>query len=248
MTRLNKGFTLLEMVTVIVLLGVVSVGIGAIINLGSRTYVDVTTRDELIGGARFAVERMNREIRSALPNSLKDTSIGNSKCIEFRPIVTSFVYTDAPIDPEVGDSITVVNFDERTIANAASLVAVIYPLDWEQLADRQANIEGFSRVAGFEYVLDLPTGSQFAEGSPTDRVFIVEPNDISYCIVGEQLTRSVGGGSAVLMAEYIDSNNSSFEVIKPTLQRNGAVLVKLAFKQNFEEVRFSNEVQVINVP
>ena len=91
--HLIKGFTLIELITVIVLLGILSVGISSFLNFGTQIFVDATNRDEIISTARFSVERLNRELRKALPNSVRATDNGNSidpitrQCIEYTPII-----------------------------------------------------------------------------------------------------------------------------------------------------------------
>ena len=87
----ESGFTLLELIIVIILLGVMAVGITGFITLSTQTYLNVTERDELLASARFAVERLNREVRNALPNSLRvKTNVDtNKQCLEFIPIQAS---------------------------------------------------------------------------------------------------------------------------------------------------------------
>ncbi|MCJ8274937.1 MAG: prepilin-type N-terminal cleavage/methylation domain-containing protein, partial [Psychrosphaera sp.] len=45
---LVKGFTLIEMVVVIVLLGIVGVGMGNFIGLGAQIYVDAVSREQVL--------------------------------------------------------------------------------------------------------------------------------------------------------------------------------------------------------
>ena len=90
-----KGFTLIELVTVIVLLGIMATGIGGFITLSTQTFVNVSERDELLASARFAIERLNREVSNAVPNSIRiATDIdSNRQCLEFMPIQASTSYT-----------------------------------------------------------------------------------------------------------------------------------------------------------
>ena len=86
----------MELIIVMIIMGVMSVGIAGFIKLSTQTYLNVTERDELLANARFAVERLNREVRNALPNSMRT----NGKCLEFVPIIASTVYTEIPVVPE----------------------------------------------------------------------------------------------------------------------------------------------------
>jgi MSHA biogenesis protein MshO len=64
--RYITGFTLIELVMVILLLGILAAGVTSFIGLSTQTYLNVTERDEIISTARFALERLNREVRNSL--------------------------------------------------------------------------------------------------------------------------------------------------------------------------------------
>ncbi len=69
-----RGFTFVEMVVVIVLLGIVGSMTAAIINGSMQGYQNQTRRETLQATARLAIERIQREIRQALPNSVCTTN------------------------------------------------------------------------------------------------------------------------------------------------------------------------------
>ena len=56
------------------------------------------------------------------------------------------------------------------------------------------------------------------------------------------------------MAEYIENFSSTaatvlpFQTLPATLQRNAIALIRFKFVQNDEEIIFSHEIQVPNVP
>lgn len=81
----QSGFTLIEAVLVLVLLGVLSVGLGAFINNATDQYADTAERTRLLGEVRLALTRMGREIEGALPYSLRTGSNGGVRCLEFLP-------------------------------------------------------------------------------------------------------------------------------------------------------------------
>lgn len=64
------GFTLLEMVTVIVLLGIVAAVIAPFIANSVRAWQAGEARAELVAKGRLALARLAREVRLAVPNSL----------------------------------------------------------------------------------------------------------------------------------------------------------------------------------
>ncbi|MGB1799349.1 MAG: prepilin-type N-terminal cleavage/methylation domain-containing protein [Gammaproteobacteria bacterium] len=76
----EKGFTLIEVIIVILLIGILSGVIFTILIGPMRAYVDVEKRLRLVDVADTALQRMTREIRLALPNSIR---INAGPTIEF---------------------------------------------------------------------------------------------------------------------------------------------------------------------
>lgn len=72
--RFKKGFTLIEMIIVILIIGILSGVIFTILLGPMRAYVDVEKRLRLVDVADTALQRMTREIRLALPNSIRITA------------------------------------------------------------------------------------------------------------------------------------------------------------------------------
>jgi MSHA biogenesis protein MshO len=70
----QKGFTLLEVIIVIILLGIISSILFVMLQGPVRALVDVQRRTNLVDIAETALQRMTREIRLALPNSLNVTA------------------------------------------------------------------------------------------------------------------------------------------------------------------------------
>ena len=67
--RTPGGFTLIELVMVILLLGIMATFASQFIGIGTQIYGDARSREQLMSDARFAMERLNREVRDALPGS-----------------------------------------------------------------------------------------------------------------------------------------------------------------------------------
>ena len=81
--RRATGFTLVEMIVVIVLTGIVAGMVAAFLRAPVQAYVDSAARAELSDAADIAVRRIAREVRRALPNSARVT--GGGTTVEFFP-------------------------------------------------------------------------------------------------------------------------------------------------------------------
>ncbi|MFA6270798.1 MAG: type II secretion system protein, partial [Candidatus Paceibacterota bacterium] len=74
--RPSAGFTLVEAVVAIVITGILAGIVAVFIASPVQGYVDSVRRAELTDAADVALRRMMRDIRLALPNSLRVTSAG----------------------------------------------------------------------------------------------------------------------------------------------------------------------------
>ncbi|MDY6863946.1 MAG: type II secretion system protein [Thermodesulfobacteriota bacterium] len=73
----SKGFTIVEIITVFVILGVVSVFIFQFLTGGIETYITMQKQKDFFDDARLCLERMSREIRDAeqIPSFTPNISI-----------------------------------------------------------------------------------------------------------------------------------------------------------------------------
>lgn len=203
-----RGFSLIEMIVVIVILGVLATAISTFISFGTQVYTDSTAREKVVSSARFAIERLNREIRRAVPNSVRinaNSSTGASakQCIEFTPIVLSAVYTDIAVTPEsASNEIKVIAFDEALFnaGFAPNLNVGVYILNasefYDGSSDKVFTLLNNSIVKSTEvelineWTLTLSGVETFAENSPTERIyFFNQSQSVSYCVQNSQLTR-----------------------------------------------------------
>lgn len=67
------GFTLIEMIVVIVITGIIAGAVAVFIRLPVQGYVDAARRAEMTDIADAALRRMERDLRLALPNSIRIT-------------------------------------------------------------------------------------------------------------------------------------------------------------------------------
>ncbi|MDO8412596.1 MAG: prepilin-type N-terminal cleavage/methylation domain-containing protein [Gallionellaceae bacterium] len=80
------GFTLVEMIVVMVITGIIGGMIAMFIKAPMQSYMDSGRRAEMVDIADTALRRMGRDIRTAVPNSIRTTTCGAvGACLEFLP-------------------------------------------------------------------------------------------------------------------------------------------------------------------
>ncbi|HIP53630.1 MAG TPA: type II secretion system protein [Chromatiales bacterium] len=90
----QKGFTLIEMVVVIVLTAIIGATLSQFISRPVEAYAAQSRRGELVDIAGMALDRMANELRKALPNSIRVGCGG--RCIEFLHQIDGGRYRSQP--------------------------------------------------------------------------------------------------------------------------------------------------------
>lgn len=199
-----RGFTLIELVTVIVILGVASTGIAAFVRGSMQTYIDVSTRDQLLSESRFAIERLKRELRNAVPNSVRITGNTSYHCMEFVPINWATVYTDLPDANDNPFEIDVVALHDINnvpyILPGGDNFAVVYPTRSEDVYDtdngQRVAVSGCTddgdgdcaTLDDNDNIVQLEVTARVRRQSPASRVYLVD-RAISYCVFQNRLIR-----------------------------------------------------------
>lgn len=101
--RPSAGFTLIEMIMVIVITGIIGGMVAVFIRAPVEGYVDSVRRAELTDTADVALRRIVRDVRLALPNSLRVTSAGGVNYIEFIMTRSGGRYRDPADGSTAGD-------------------------------------------------------------------------------------------------------------------------------------------------
>ncbi|MCS6160231.1 PilW family protein [Shewanella baltica] len=270
----TRGFTLVEMVTVILILGILVVGVSSFIIFGTRIFVESSSVDQVLSQSRFAVERMTRELRSALPNSVRvNTDSLTYQCIEFVPIETSTTYLTMPIIPAAAASTGIVILDNTASAIRVNQFAWVYPLVdadvYSSARQKRAQVKTIA-ISGNQVTLTFTAPTRFAEASPRQRIYFGS-SPVSYCFEKGasgndlQIVRYAGYnfntvqpnpanmGTGVLMAQSVanrlDNSNDLPLILTPSsLVNNAMVHLQPRFNVNGETFQYRHQVQVINVP
>lgn len=260
----QQGFTIVELVAVIVVLGVIAVSATQFISQGVSVYVDTVRRDNLQQQSRFAIERLRRELANALPGSVRVSSNLTTQCVEFVPIVAATTYlntitgvgvinnlevVDVGYAYSSGDSLAIYTLDSPRVYGAASNVIAL-------TGDAAGSVANTRRLSF--------SATAFTEESPSRRVYIVS-TPVSFCAQDNSVTRhsgygfspaqSLSPGTSVPIAEHlrIDDGGSYavFDYVPGSLQRAAIINMDLRFFDSTESdewLRFLSEVSLRNTP
>lgn len=100
----QNGFTLVELIMVIVIMGIIGGAVAVFMKGPIDAYFDTARRAGIADMADTTVRRMARDIRKALPNSIRLGGSGGNQCIEFIPTRMGARYRTQDITPVPSDN------------------------------------------------------------------------------------------------------------------------------------------------
>ncbi|WP_348686876.1 PilW family protein [Aeromonas bestiarum] len=269
------GFTLIELVMVILLLGIMATFTSQFIGIGTQIYGDASSREQLMSDARFAMERLNRELRDAVPGSerIEDQNgnwLDEGACLRFWPISASSRYlvlnraisgSGATLELVMATPASAANplSQDANAVKAGDLMAV-FPVPNSGVDSLTAGCDYGRCVARVTEVLAPVSGAQtirysssetLAGLSPGSRVYFAS-QQVRYCVAGNRLTRASAAIAAalpatgVLMAESL--RTGAFYRETSAFNAQGEFGMRLVFERKGESVAFNHKIGVLNVP
>lgn len=263
--RTTQGVTLIEMVIVISITAIIAGSVAVFISRPFEGYIDSARRAELSDIADTALRRMTRDLRTALPNSIRITTSAGVTYLEYLQTsgggryrseldssgggnVLNFAAADDAFDVvgampvlSAGDSIVVYNLAPTgTVANAYS----------------GDNRGAYSSTAGS--AINLSPSKLFPFSSPGKRFQVVQHAVTYACDPGSgELRRYWSYGIAAAQATPPSTTNNALLATSITQceftyteagSRTGVVRLALTVERNLEKVRLFQQVHVNNAP
>lgn len=273
--RKQQGFTLVELVMVIVLLGIVATISTQFVSLSTRGAIDLGDRQQRALQGVVVSEQITRELREAHPLSVRVTPDANPQCIEWIPILGATSYKSIPVDESSKDVLIAPFSDDVTqrindtpssfrLAVYGYSASNFYDVDGTSasISPKLSNLEDDDSVTDGKIV--LKSSHQFDSQSPRKRIYAIK-EPVSICQSGSQLYRFEDYGfresqpsfsyleansDPGLLAANVEKNSFNVDYTPASLRRSAIVNFAFVLKtQNTEETtRVSQEVQIRNVP
>lgn len=267
MTMLRaRGFTLVEAIAVIAITAVVGAMVASFIRQPVESYLDAARRAELTDVADTALRRIGRDVRAALPNSIRIAAAGGVTYLEFLQISGGGRYRSQPDSAGNGDPLDFTAADTTfdvvgpVPPLAAGNLIVVYnlgPGSTESDAYTGNNSAAFASVAGPTITI---ASKLFPFASPGHRFQVVEyPVTYACNPATGQLRRFWGypvsaaqptppaGGNNALLATNVSACSFTYAT-NPVTQRNGIVSLSLQVTRSGESINLFQQVHVVNVP
>lgn len=272
MTERHAGFTLLELLLVILITGVLAVVVAPVIREPIRAYFDQTTRAELVDAAEMALRRLAREARRSLPYSVRINAAKTA--IEFVRVTDAARYTiggnnarrlrannvDGSFDligtfSSITTSPYVLSGDERLVIFNLGIAGFdIYQGDSVATPDAALTTVTVTD-SGNEDRVTMNPGHQFGQDSPSHRIYLAN-GAISYACSGNGFFRNGGYGylavqptpadvsAGVLLTDNV--TGCEFDYNAGNSGRPGLLIMRLTLTRGGESITLMHQVHIAN--
>lgn len=253
----QSGFTLIELIIVVVLLGILGAMGAGFISQAFKGFFDTDIRMEMYEEGKSALVRMEREIHIAVPNAVQINGDGiEAGVVDENAMAGVFgQYTESY--PSGGITITDRTGPLPLTAAGANPLISIYNTSWTDFAVAAGSrVYQVTNPGTNPMTLDRNIGT----ASPYGRYYAVRNEAVRFSVAGGVLSRSTAtvtaggnlgafGGAQTLAQNIVQIGTLPFFTYEPgTSTRNSVVTIHFAISRNGETVNFHKEVQIRNVP
>jgi len=274
--RRARGVTLVEMIVVIAITGILAAAVAVFIRRPVEGYIDAARRAELSDIADTALRRITRDLRTALPNSIRITTAGGVTYLEYLQVNGGGRYRSDVDSGGGGDPLNFTAADATfnvigpMPAMAAGDSIVVYNLNWDPAIATANAYVGDNRAAyasNTATTITLSAAKLFPFASPGKRFQVVQFPVTYACDPGGGILRRIAGyaiqaaqpnnvaaaplstaPSNTLLATSITACSFSYVGASGATQRTGVVSLSLQVQQQGEQVQLFQQVHVNNVP
>lgn len=256
-----RGVTLIELIVVIAITGIIAAAVAVFIRRPVEGYIDAARRAALTDEADTALRRITRDLRLALPNSVRVSGtfveyIETSGGGRYRAELDSGGLGDT-LDFSIADS----SFDVigPVPAIAAGDQIVVYNLYGSGITSNAYGTDNRTAAGVVAAPKINITSKQFPAPSPGKR-FHVATGPVSYGCVGTQLIRysgytynepqvapPVGATTTAVLADNVTACQFVYTT-SPASERLATVGIVLQIERDSEKVHMFQQTHVSNVP
>ncbi len=266
----SQGFTLVELILVIVIMSVMAATLVVFFKPAVEGYIASRSRADLTDQADTAMRRMVRDVRMAVPNSIR---IPNASCFELIPTSGGGRYRMAP-DTINGSSMPLDTSTATTAFDALTLSSNPSIGDWVVVGNQSPNdvyggsnraaITGVSVPAGTAGASRIAVAStQFPIGYDGGRFTVVPSSQgaVFYVCSGGTLYRKRNYGfnasypsacpattGADVLATNVSSCSFVYDPNQGATQQSGFVWMQLELTRSGEKAHLAMGAHVDNAP
>jgi len=273
----QRGFTLVELIVVIVLTGIIAGSVTIFFKPTIDAYFDARRRAELTDVADTVLQRISRDVRSAVPNSIRPPTVGNA-CFEFLPTSSGGRYRRAVDIARADSSALDINQPATTFDVLSPMATPPAVGDWVVIGNQNTdevysglNRSNITLVAIPNAAVGTRTLSvapyQFTDSEPGGRFVVVPNNGGSPAMIYACDNPGVdanGNGTGTLYRVSRGFANTLAACPGPaggavlatgvagcafdTVTRQGFITIQLVLSEAGESVAMAYGVHVSNVP
>ncbi len=261
-----KAFSLLELIIVLVLMSILAISLSGLTRDSVSSYIDAKDRNRLGQSSKWIIEKISREVREALPQSLRTGSLAGYHCLEFMAILNASSYLNLPAT----GSISQFNAVNYNLLNTNASYVAIMPVNTGSVyaGGSLAAVASINQDPQDpnQVVINLSAATNFTNRSPQRRFYLLT-TPISYCLndlTGQMyryanyplsINQPIPPAGGSLVGENLSANPWVFNYLSGTLSRSGLLQINLhsqnrsrGLSGNQESIDLFQEVHIRNVP